>query len=459
MSAPVITATTEDGDDRAGLAELIDRLREQVGQRLAAETRRLEEVDGVPLSPQDQQVLVQRLVREALDAHATACLHAGVELLLPQQESEVARAVRDAVTGFGALEPLMRDGDGHPKGQPEDIAYVNGLTFCKWEGDTDWTQVQTIARSDAEAIDIVRRIATSGMEERRFDRSSPVLSCELPDGSRLHATQSVSDGVTLTIRINRFPDVTLDDLVAFGMLDTGLREFFTSAIRSSRNIVITAETGGGKTTMLRALCSLLPPTERLITLEDTRELGLHRIGRHPNTVSMQARDANLEGQGRMTVADLFPSALRMRPDRVIVGEVRGQEIITMLNAMNNGNDGSLSTIHASSTSQAFEKMATYALQAQERLPVEVTARLVASAVHLVVHLGRDVSGKRVVSSVREVTGCDGMQVASNEIFAPDENGRAVPASPMSHALASRLEAHGFDRYLLQRPQGWWEATP
>lgn len=444
-------ADDDTGNGLPSLSDLAARLRVQVGQRLTAEVRRIEESDAVPPTAEQRTAIVERLVREALDAHATACLRAGVELLSPAQESRLARMVRDALVGYGGLEPLLADGE------VEDIVHQLGRTYVKRAGTTVWEEVDPVVGSDAELADLIRRIATrGGVEERRFDRSSPILSCELPDGSRLHATQSVSAGVSLSIRINRFPEVSMGTLVRLGMLDVALREFLTAAVAARRNTVIVGETGCGKTTLLRALCALLPSTERLITLEDTFELGLHRTGRHPNTVALQARDANVEGHGRLTVADLFPSALRMRPDRVIVGEVRGPEIITMLNAMSTGNDGSLSTIHASSTAGAFEKMAVYALQAPERLPVEATARLIAGSVHLVVHLGRAVDGTRVVTSVREITGCDGLQVASNEIFAPDATGRAVPASPMSHSLSARLEAAGFDRFLMQRPPGRWE---
>ena len=433
-------------------AELVARLRVQVGQRLTVEARRVEESDGVPPTAEHRAELVRTLVREALDAYATASLRAGVDLLHPDVEGQVAKAVRDALIGLGGLQPLLDDDS------IEDIAARGYDTvFVKRANATEWEQVAPVADSDAELVELIRRVAArSGNEERRFDRSSPILSCELADGSRLHAVQAVSDRVLLSIRRHRFPVITLDQLVSMGMLDVAIRDFLVAAVRSRRNIVISGETGSGKTTLIRGCCDVVPAAERMATLEDTFELGLHRTGRHPNTVALQAREANVEGHGRLTLADLFPSALRMRPDRVIVGEVRGGEIVTMLNAMSNGNDGSLSTIHASSSQQVFLKMAAYAIQSAERLPVEATNLLVASAVHVVVHLALATDGMRVVSSVREITGTDGLQVSSNEIFAPDDTGRAVPASPMSHSLAQRLQAAGFDACLLQRPQGWWE---
>jgi len=214
--------------------------------------------------------------------------------------------------------------------------------------------------------------------------------------------------------------------------------------------------GAGKTTLLRAMAADIPPTERLITIEDSLELGLERFPElHPDVVALEAREPNLEGEGGVTLAELVRFALRMSPDRVIVGETRGEEVLALLNAMSQGTDGSMATLHASSSKGAFSKLATYAVQAPERLPLEATNLLVANAVHFVIHLAQD-GDRRFISSVREVVDAEGQMVVSNEVFRPGPDGRAVPGVPLRSVTLDQLAAVGFDPGLLDRPQGWWE---
>src|SRR5205814_6432694 len=197
------------------------------------------------------------------------------------------------------------------------------------------------------------------------------------------------------------------------------------------NIVISGPTGAGTTTFLRALASVIAADERIITIEDTYELGFDLDPAHPNVVALQAREANVEGEGAVDLAALFRNGLRMLPDRVFVGEVRGNEVIPLLNAMSQGNDGSMSTIHASSSAGVFRKLALYAAQSPERLDTATTNMHIAEGLDLVVQLRLTPDGRRFVSSVREVVDADGEQVASNEIFRPGPDGRAVPGAPIS----------------------------
>ncbi|MFD0328301.1 CpaF family protein [Streptacidiphilus monticola] len=242
---------------------------------------------------------------------------------------------------------------------------------------------------------------------------------------------AVSQRPSVSIRKHRFKTVTLPQLRARGMFDREVEGFLRLAALARQNVVIAGGTGNGKTTLLRAVASAIPPEERLITIEDTYELGLHEDGIHDNVVALQAREPNLEGVGEITQAELVRWALRMRPDRLLVGEVRGSEIVPMLNAMTIGNDGSLSTIHSSSSAGVFTKLAAYAAQSPERLSLEATNMLVASALHFVVQLAWDTSGVRCVSSIREVIGADGRQITSNEIYRPGPDRRAVFACPLS----------------------------
>ena len=215
-----------------------------------------------------------------------------------------------------------------------------------------------------------------------------------------------------------------------------------------KNIMIAGATNAGKTTLLRALANQIPAEERLITVERALELGLDQFPElHPNVVAFEERLPNSEGQGAISMADLVRRSLRMNPSRVIVGEVLGDEIVTMLNAMTQGNDGSLSTIHANSSLEVFNRISTYAIQSAERLPVDATHMLIAGAIDFVVFQEKRneyTQGgrlRRFVSSVREVTGVDG-RVLSSEVFAPGRDGRAVPHAPAS--CLDELAAFGYD---------------
>jgi Flp pilus assembly CpaF family ATPase len=237
----------------------------------------------------------------------------------------------------------------------------------------------------------------------------------------------------------------------------------------------------GKTTLLRALAAEIPPRERVVTIEQSFELGLDTsTDRHPDLVAMEARPANLEGEGRITVADLVRRALRMNADRVIVGEVLGDEILPMLNAMSQGRSGSMCTIHAESSAGAFRRIASYAVQSPERLAVEATNLLISGAVHFVVHLDSEMhdyadepvlehpteSGSerrsfpprprrdRFISSVREVVDAEGVQIVSNEIYRPGSDRRARPAAPLRAETVAELRQFGFDITATNESEQW-----
>jgi pilus assembly protein CpaF len=227
------------------------------------------------------------------------------------------------------------------------------------------------------------------------------------------------------------------------MMDRSLRSFLAAAVRARRNLIVTGGTGTGKTTLLRALINEVPRLERLVTIEDAYELGVDRFADlHPDHDALQARPANTEGQGEVTMLDLARMALRMDPDRVIIGEVRGGEAFPMVLAMSQGNNGSMCTLHADSSKSAFPKLAAYVSMAAA-IPVETVNLLVATAVHFVVHIDM-VDGVRRVASVREVVDADGVHVTSNEIYAPAADGQAAPAYPLRSATLELLEAHGYE---------------
>jgi pilus assembly protein CpaF len=222
-------------------------------------------------------------------------------------------------------------------------------------------------------------------------------------------------------------------------------------VRAKKNVVIGGGPDTGKTTMLVAFAKAIPPEERLVTIEDVYELGLHDDPDHPDCIAFQAREPNVEGEGAIDQAELVRWGLRMGPDRVILGEARGGEVVPLLNCMSQGNDGSLATIHTSSSRQAFSKLMTYAAQSAERLSFEATAGLVAGAVNFVVQLAWSTDKVRVISSVREVLHADGREVISNEIFKPGPDRRAIPATPMRTDTLDELVEAGFNP---DQVRGW-----
>jgi Flp pilus assembly CpaF family ATPase len=302
-----------------------------------------------------------------------------------------------------------------------------------------------IVDTDEELVELVRRAATRlSRQERRFDAGTPELNMQLPDGSRLFATMDVSLRPSLIIRRHRFEISSLDELRLRGLLTQELQDFLTATVRARRNFVIAGGTGSGKTTLLRALINEVPPSERLVTIEDAYELGLdHFEHLHPDHDALQSRPANIEGQGEINLADLTRMALRMDPDRVIVGEVRGAEAFPMLLAMSQGNNGSMCTMHADSTRSVFPKLAAYVSMASTGLPIDTVNLLLASALHFVIYIDNS-SDWRQVTSVREVVDSDGSNIISNEIFSIGNAGELIKAFPLRETTREMLAKFGYE---------------
>jgi pilus assembly protein CpaF len=432
-------------------ATVVAELRAEVLAGLSERERALAAAGRPPLGAADEQALGRQLIAEALERRATDALREGRPVTSAGEEDELSRAVFDALFRLNRLQRLLDD---------PSIENINANGADRvWVRYADGRREKAapIADSDAELEEMLRTAAArTGIGERRFDRGSPRLSLQLPDGSRLFALMAVAARPCVSIRRHRYLKVTCDDLVGMGTLDLALRELLRAMMAARKSCIICGGTGAGKTTLLRAMAADIPAAERLVTIEDSLELGLDRFpDLHPDVVALEAREPNLEGEGGVSLAELVRWALRMSPDRVIVGEARGEEVLALLNAMSQGTDGSMATLHASSSKGAFSKLATYAVQAPERLPLEATNLLVANAVGFVVHLAQD-SERRYVDSVREVVDAEGPMVVSNEIFRPGTDGRAVPGVPLRNDTLDELAAVGFDPGLLERPQGWWE---
>jgi Flp pilus assembly CpaF family ATPase len=421
---------------------LVKRLRGEVGDRLA-EQRRLDASMGIPtMSGEDERQFARALVAQVLEHHARAEVTAGRTPPNAQEEEDLASAVHAALFGVGRLQPLLED-------QQIENVDINGCDRV-FIGYADGREVmgEPIAESDEELIELVQVLAAySGLSSRPFDTANPQLDLRLPDGSRMSAVMDVTSRPAISIRRARMGKVFLADLVGNGTISADAATFLAAATAARKNIMIAGATNAGKTTLLRAIANQIPPTERLITVERALELGLdHFPELHPNVVAFEERLPNMEGQGSIAMAELVRRSLRMNPSRVIVGEVLGDEIVTMLNAMSQGNDGSLSTIHANSSLEVFNRISTYAIQSAERLPVEATHMLIGGAIDFVVFIEKRneyAQGgrlRRFVTSIREVTGVDG-RVLSSEVFSPGPDGRALPHAPVS--CVEDLAQHGY----------------
>jgi len=411
---------------------LLRRLREDVADRLSRQ-RREDSDAGLPaMTSEDERQFARAVITRVLEAHARSEIAAGRTPPDTAEEAELSDGIHAALYGVGRLQPLLDD----PEVENIDINGYDNVFVGYANGEE--RRHPPVAESDDELVELVQVLgAYSSITSRSFDSANPQLDLRLPDGSRLSAVMGVTQRPSLSIRRARLSRVTLDMLVDGGTMSPDLASFLSAAVGARKNIMIAGATNAGKTTLLRALANEIPAHERLITVERALELGLGEFADlHPNVVAFEERLPNSEGRGAIGMADLVRRSLRMNPNRVIVGEVLGDEIVTMLNAMSQGNDGSLSTIHANSSLEVFNRICTYAIQSAERLPADATMMLIAGAIDFVVFVERRnefESGRglrRLITSVREVNGVDG-RVLSSEVFEEGADGMAVAAASVS----------------------------
>ena len=340
---------------------------------------------------------------------------------------ELARRVTERALGLGPLQPLLED-------PTVDEVLVSGLAPVHVERAGRLEATDVAFSSEAQLRDVIERVlAPVG---RRVDEASPLADARLPDGSRVNVVLPplAVDGPALTIRRFRRRGFSLDDLVASGTLTAPLRDLLVQAVRARCNVLVCGGTGSGKTTTLNALSGAIDPGERIVTIEDAAELRL----RQPHVVRLEARPPSLEGRGEVTIRALVRNALRMRPDRIVVGEVRGGEALDMLGALACGHDGSLCTVHAGSAPEALRRLETLALMAGVGLPHAAIREQVADAVDLVVCQARRADGARVVTEVAEVVRV--AAGAGTRTLFTVRDGRPTWRAAMSDALAARLAA-------------------
>ncbi len=422
-----------DGHD--GEAATVVALRTVINRRLA------------DVAEAGQDLTTTQAITDALDGHARQALRAGRAPLDQDAEARVRRLLQDAYDGVAGLQALLDD-------PTIETININGYDNV-WVQRRDGTKsrVAPVASSDAELEALLREqgaaAARRGGHERRFDRAEPELSVQLENGARLHALMDVTDRVAASIRLFPPEQDHLDDLVRKGEMTNGMAALFEAMVRARRNIVVSGGPAAGKTTLLGALGCAIPAQRRVLLVEDTSELRFDRRD-HPDMLAIQTRMANTEGAGEFDMSRALRSSLRMSPDVVIVGEVRGAEVVWMAKAMSIGIDGSMCTVHASDSAQALLRLVAYAMEPPALYPRGAAVALLASAVHVVIHLEIIPGGKRVVSSIREIAGTDGAQIITNEVYRPGPDKRAVPATQLRTETLDRLAAVGFDPAVLDR---------
>jgi Flp pilus assembly CpaF family ATPase len=369
---------------------------------------------------------------------------AGVEL------DELARAVHDRRYGLGPLSAYLRD----PQVENVDVNGCDQVWITYASGER--VAGPPVAASDDALIAMIRTWATRGGQTARdFSAAAPLVNVALTGSARMTATMAVTPRPCVSLRRHGHPDITLERLVQLGSLDATLAAFLSAAVLGRCNIVITGGVNAGKTTLLRALASEIPPDERVATLESEYELYLHELGKHPDVIAFEAREPNSEGVGGITLRDLIAHALRHNPRRILVGEVRRDEIMPMLEAMNSGQDGSMCTLHANSPAEAFDRILILGLRGGLALAERAIHILVGMAVDLIVHVRRGYDGTRTVRFVTEILEVmppgDTDRPAVNRLFLPDAStGRARAAHTPSPAMLTRLRAAGFDPSLLDQ---------
>lgn len=364
-------------EDRKSDADLVIELRRKVQEAISADTlARLAQTN-----PERARNEVRSACRKAFEDPSWEQVDHEVEARLVSQ-------LLDMIFGYGVLEDLLAD-----EGITEIIANGPGRVFIEREGKLSLTDRSFIDAAELRAL-IDRILGPLG---RRIDESSPMVNARLPQGHRVNAVVPpiALDGPYLTIRKFSSHVITLEEMESVGSIDAALHTFLVWAVRARRSIAVSGGTGSGKTTLLNALSCVIPHDERIVTIEDSAELRFHS---HPDVARLEARPRNAEGEGEITIRDLVINSLRMRPDRIIVGECRGAEAIDMLQAMNTGHDGSLTTLHANSPEESVMRLATM-VRYESDLPVDVVESNIASAIHLVVQTQRALDGSRRVSEV------------------------------------------------------------
>ena len=350
------------------------------------------------------------------------------------QRRHVVRQIEDEVMGLGPLEPLLADPS------VSDIL-VNGPNNIYVERSGKLQRTAVRFNDDAHLLNIIDRIVSK--VGRRIDESTPMVDARLKDGSRVNAIipPLAIDGPVLSIRRFRKDALNIDDLVRYGSLNPALVGLLRAIVMARLNVMISGGTGSGKTTLLNAMSAFIPERERIVTIEDSAELQLQQ----PHVVRLETRQVNVEGRGQITQRDLVRNSLRMRPDRIVVGEVRGAEALDMLQAMNTGHDGSLTTIHANSSRDALSRVETMVAMTGITFPISALRNQIASAIDVIIHMERQEDGCRRIISVQEISGMEADTIVMSEIFNFSRSGVDEKGNVIGKFSATGIVPEFYDR--------------
>jgi len=377
-----------------------------------------------------------RVVRQSLEQAL-----AQTRLNIPESlEAQLFHDIGDELLGYGPIQPLLDD--------PEvSEVMVNGPSKVYIERKGKLVKTNVLFDDDAHVLRIIDRIILP--LGRRVDPDSPTVDARLPDGSRVNAVipPVAIDGPSITIRKFGKEKLTVEQLIGFKSLTVQMSEFLRSCVMARLNVIVSGGTGSGKTTLLNCLSGFIPEDERIVTIEDAAELRLHQ----EHIVRLETKPPNVDGRGAVTTRDLVKNSLRMRPERIIVGECRGGEALDMLQAMNTGHDGSLTTLHANSPRDALSRLETMCLMSGMDLPLKVIREQVASAVDLIVQQSRLRDGSRKVVAITEVSGMEGDKIVMTDIFKFNQTGVSTDGKIIGEMqptgirpmFSPRLEAAGF----------------
>jgi pilus assembly protein CpaF len=436
VAKPVATPKPEPVPD--ALLTLKSRVGETLFERLGSR------MNDPNLTEADLLTFAREVMAEIVEAERVP--------LSNEERSRLVREISDDVLGYGPLQPLLDD-------PSISEVMVNGPDTIFVERSGKLTLTGSRFRSEEQLRRVIEKIVSR--VGRRIDESSPLVDARLEDGSRVNAVipPLAVSGSTLTIRKFSADPLTADDLVRFGSLSPEMAQLLDACVAAHLNILVSGGTGTGKTTLLNVLSSFIPEGERIITIEDAVELQLQQT----HVVRLESRPANIEGRGEITIRDLVKNSLRMRPDRIVVGECRGGEALDMLQAMNTGHDGSLSTIHANTPRDAVARLETLVLMAGMDLPLRAIREQVASAVDVIVQLTRLRDGTRRVTHITEVQGMEGDIVTLQDAFVfdysagVDADGRFL-GKPVSTGVRPRF-VDRFNDLGITVPQSVFDTPP
>lgn len=393
--------------DTASFLEMKDKLHIQLIEKINSIN------DWQKITDNEQNSFIKQFIEKRLEQDFSATP------LNAMEKDRVVQEIRQEIKGFGPLDPLLCDPG------VSDIL-INGAKNVYVEVGGKIKKTNITFRDNAHLMNIIERIVSR--VGRRIDEKSPMVDARLPDGSRVNAVipPLAIDGPSLSIRKFKADAATIQNLLTWGSMTTSMAETLKAAVKVNLNIVISGGTGAGKTTLLNSLSSQIPQDERIITIEDSAELTLQQ----EHVVRLETRPASIEGTGAITARDLLINTLRMRPDRIVIGECRGAEAFDMLQAMNTGHDGSLTTLHANTPRDACSRLETMCMYTGVDLPEKTVRGQIASAVNLIVQVSRLSDGSRRITYISEITGMEGPVITMQDIFkweqfGLDENGRVI----------------------------------